>query len=200
MRQIEKRLQELERLSKMRQKSGLWIECLDNHVRIDSGARRGKDRTFTTLYDAVSFIEETIDNHDVVCGSLVYNDIFQLYRDSEGLRSSIEEIMPPDDLIKRSGVAIGNLKTSYRADVKLLSVLRPVLWNFRTVGFYNRWCSGNFEETDKQLVAACFELFRWERDVDPKEARNIFAGLFYTVTGLGSAKIASDYLSESEVI
>ena len=192
MQRFEKRLQDLENQLKARANSGLWIDCHNNHVRVNLKAGKSRSRSFDTVCDAVSFIEGEIDNHEKVFGSLVFDDVFQLYRDSEGLKKSIEEIMPPGEFKEKSGVVFGNLKTGFKADIKLL-VIRSLLMHFNTVGFYERWHTGKFNESDRKLTAACFELFQWEREGDPHDIWDLFVGLFLVMSGLNSAKIASDY-------
>lgn len=192
MQRFEKRLQDLENQLKARISSGVWIECHNNRVRIDFKTRKGKYRVFDTPYDAVRFIELEIDKCEKVFGSLVFDDVFRLYQDPEGLKSVIEKILPLGEFREKSGVVFGNLKTAYKSDLRLLLV-RSLLMHFNSAGFYARWNSREFNEGDKQLIAACFELFQWERGIDPDDIWDIFAGLFLATSGITSVKIASDY-------
>lgn len=113
---IDARLKELEQMAKARKSGDLWVQMRDNRVRVDR-AKRGKEREFKTTYEAAKWLEKQINEAPGAIGSVVINDLCDLYQDSDQLREGLAPYISQDfDL---GACLFGDLKTNGPADLRL---------------------------------------------------------------------------------
>jgi len=64
------RLKALEDRVKVLETGGVWIDAVDNKVRVDVGTVRGKEIVFPTVYQAGQYIQKWKEKAVTVCGTM----------------------------------------------------------------------------------------------------------------------------------
>jgi hypothetical protein len=62
------RLAALEERAKVLENGGVWIDMLDNKVRVDIGIKHGKELTFPTVFEAGQYVQAWKDKSGTITG------------------------------------------------------------------------------------------------------------------------------------
>jgi len=96
---LNERLKLLEERVKVLEAGGIFVDMMDNIVRIDIGTRRGKEMEFPTVFQASKYVEKWMEKATEVHGVVFVSSIADLFYD----RPSVPV---PDKWLKHSGVII----------------------------------------------------------------------------------------------
>ena len=78
---FDKRLSLLEERVKVSKAGGVWVDMLDNKVRVDVGSKRGKEVIFPTVFQAGKYVQAWKDKGLDVTGIVFVSYIGDLFYD-----------------------------------------------------------------------------------------------------------------------
>jgi hypothetical protein len=204
-RDIEKRLDELEKVIKSQDDSPIWIDGKNNIIRMDVNSRRGEEITFPTTFAAARWLEKRIDDHPAAVGSYMVDNICDLYEDSEELKDTIRKIIPDPIVVpdlaphlvdgrivyqEKSGPCnhptvfsadelptclFAHLKTTQPADINLWCLAILIKRYFGTPEFRERYQNGVLSDDDINLNFVFYIIYGWDKE---EPSLNDFAQLF----------------------
>ena len=187
MKDLDKRLDELEKVIKSQDDSSIWIDGKNNAIRIDVDSRRGKEITFPSTFEAARWLEKQIDAHPIAIGSYSVDNICDLYEDGEELKTIIRKIIPDPIIVKQmSGDIIfsadelpallfGRLKTTQPANINLWLLAHLIRRYFNTHEFRERYQNDVLSGDDINLNFMFYIFYGWNKEELPL---NEFAQLF----------------------
>jgi len=191
MKNLTKRLDELEKIIKSNADSPIWIDGKNNVIRMDVNGKRGKDITFPSTFEAARWLEKRIDDHPQATGNYSVDCICDLYEDSETVKNYIRAFIPdkiivPDlhpqlegnQIVYRelsgpanhpwiisvdelSAFLFGHLKTTQPADINSWCLGQLIERYFDTPVFRERFKNDNLSEDDNNFYLALFTIYVW---------------------------------------
>jgi len=99
MHQFEKRLSLLEENSKALESGGVWVDMLDNKVRVDINSKHGKEIEFPTVFQAGQYVQKWKEKAVSVCGVVFVSFFPDLMYDKPSIPVS-------DELLKHTAVIL----------------------------------------------------------------------------------------------
>ncbi len=204
-RDIEKRLDELEKVIKSQDDSPIWIDGNNNVIRIDKTGRRGEEIIFPTTFAAVRWLEKQIDVHPAAAGSYSVDNICDVFWDGEELKDIILKIIPNPIVIQRRNNPIvggvekpsffsadefpatlfGRLKTTQPADMNLWLLTRLITQYFGNLEFRERYQNGVVSDDDINLNFVFYIIYGWDKE---EISLNNFSQLFHQLVKLTNTK------------
>lgn len=189
---LDTRLDQLEAKFKAEQESGLWVDMVDNVVRLDVGRRRGKENTFPSSFDAARWVEKQIDNHGSAYGSIIVHNICELYEKSDQLKEVVQMFLP--GTVKTTygefsaeslcGTVVGNIKTFQPASLNLWLLANVIEQYFSLHEFKQRYLADSFTDDDIQIYWALFAVFQHGQSGDLDNIRSAYERLIRQVAKL----------------
>ena len=205
MNDLNRRIEALERIIKTAGEAALWIDGLNNVIRVDIARRRGQPVTFQNPYEARCWLEKMIGQHAGGFINYSVDNVCDLAEDAEGLKAAVREIIPGKIVIPQtSGRQIGgqvqplvfdadqlpgtlamrNIPAGMPADLRLWCLGSLLKEYFGNRVFCERWKAGELSGEDNQMFTALFIVFSWEKEGEPLDFMSEFVSLLYQVADL----------------
>ena len=75
------RIDQLEQEIKAQAAAPLWVDMIDNRVRVDVGKKRGEELTFESVCKCAAFVEEKLRKAETVHGLACISNVADLFED-----------------------------------------------------------------------------------------------------------------------
>jgi hypothetical protein len=210
-RDIEKRINALEKVIKSNADSGILVDGKNNVIRLNVNFRGWKEFAFPSTYKAARWLEKQIDNHSAAIGSYSVDNICDLYEDIEELKTLIRKIIPdkiivPDMepklidgqivyqekigptnhpwIISADELPVGlfaHLKTTQPADLNFWCLANLINRYFGTPEFRERYKTGVLSDDDININFVLYIIYGWDKE---EPSLNEFAQLFRQIVRL----------------
>lgn len=195
-RALEKRLQFLEQRTQAELEQSLWVNMDNNHITL--GLRKKQEFEFPSVYEAARWLENQIDTHPGATGSIIVDNLCDLYPDSEALKDAVSVLFGNDKIKtplgefskeQMPGVRFGSLKTDQPADINFW-LLASQLHYFGTLEFSERNSAGQLTIADNQMFYALLTIYCWGKKGDLDTLFDEFIGLFHHVARIPKLEAA----------